>query len=723
MRLQPNTPPSWPSLFFCLLVLWSITAAQVPQSPTPSSQDEVVRVYTELVQTDVMVFDKQGHFVNGLTRDDFQLKVDGKLQPIQAFDLIRAGSNEELQLAAARGSTLNPGANNPNRPVPLDRGRTIFFYLDDFHIDLAGFAAARKAMKQFIANEMGQNDQVAIVTSTGQLGFLQQLTNSRNVLELAIEKLRPRSYSVRDSDRPPMTEYQAQLIDNNDSEVTDFFVTETMRRYQMNRDQAAAVVRGRVQSVLGQGAFLNTNMLTGLEKWVRSMAPLPGRKLLFFMSNGFLVHNRRADSVTQLRRITAAAARTGVVIYSLDVRGLAVDPMLDASEEKPFDPSGRLSLSNSGELRAAQDGPNALAKDTGGRAIFNTNDFRLGVSNALKETAVYYLLAWRPDADRQQPGRFRNIDVSIIGRSDLTVRVRRGFFDIEPSPPPTNEADQKNTSKAIAAKLRDSLVAPFPERGIPIILNTVFYDLTSKGPTISASMQIPGEFMTFGPQNTKIEAVVDVAGVFLDTSGEVVSSFSQRIVTTAPDADAAKNFRRNITYTSSAALKPGLYQVRASVRDEKSGRIGSARSWIEIPDLTKNQLAMSSLLLAERTAAMITNVSSANEIVPIDQSSSQRFRRASHLRFQVFAYNTTLSPADGKPDVAIQIQVVRDGQPVITTTLRKINTEGIVDLKRLPYAAEISLERLNPGQYILQVSVIDRLSKQSTSQQTRFEIY
>ena len=327
MRLQPNTRPSWPSLFLCLLILWSITTAQVPQNPPPSSQDEVVRVYTELVQTDVMVFDKQGHFVNGLTRDDFQLKVDGKPQTIQALDLIKAGSNEELQLAAARGSTLNAGPGNPNRPVPLDRGRTVFFYLDDFHLDLGGFAAARKVMKQFIDNEMGQNDQVAIVTATGQIGFLQQLTNNRKVLEIAIDRLSPRIYSVRDIDRPAMTEYQAFLIDNEDRDVFDFFVTEAMKLYGLFRNQAEAHVRGRVQSMLGQGAFLNTNTLTGLEKWVRSLSPLPGRKVLFFLSNGFLIHNRRADSITQLRRITAAAAKSGVVIYSLDVRGLAVDPM------------------------------------------------------------------------------------------------------------------------------------------------------------------------------------------------------------------------------------------------------------------------------------------------------------------------------------------------------------------------------------------------------------
>ena len=72
------------------------------------------------------------------------------------------------------------------------------------------------------------------------------------------------------------------------------------------------------------------------------------------------------------------------------------------------------------------------------------------------------------------------------------------------------------------------------------------------------------------------------------------------------------------------------------------------------------------------------------------------------LRFLIFAYNSALAPADQKPDVAVQVQVVRDNQPVLTTALRKINTDGITDLARLPYAAEIPLNELLPGRYMLQ---------------------
>src|ERR1041384_4259343 len=135
-----------------VLTFWSSTLAQQATPPPPQKQDDVVRVYTELVQTDVMVFDKQGKFVNGLTADNFELRIDGKPRPIQGFEQITAGSSEESQLAAARGANTI----NLNRPAPLDRGRIVFFFIDDLHMDLAGIHAAKKVITSFIDKEMGQ---------------------------------------------------------------------------------------------------------------------------------------------------------------------------------------------------------------------------------------------------------------------------------------------------------------------------------------------------------------------------------------------------------------------------------------------------------------------------------------------------------------------------------------------------------------------------------------
>lgn len=696
------------------------------QTPV-QDQGDVIRVYSDLVQTDVMVFDKNGRFVNGLKREDFQLKIDGKIKPIEFYERVTAGSNEEVQLAAARGAkSSNPAT--PTAPVPLDRGRAIFFYVDDFHLDPQGLDSARKVITKFIEDEMGQNDEAAVASATGQIGFLQQLTDNRAVLQAALKRIAIRSYNVRDSQQPPMTESQGLAIDNSDIDVTDFFIEETIRfNPGINRETAASIVRGRAQTMLQQASYITRNTLSGLESLVRSTAALPGRKLIFFISGGFFLDNRNSDSINRLQRITSAAARNGVVIYSMDARGLAVG-LPDASSDVAFDPAGRLLRTSLGELSDSQNGMHALAHDTGGRAVFNTNDLGTGLLSALQETSVYYLLAWKPDQQGEKPGRFHKIEASVVGRPDLTVRVRRGFFDLEPSPTTAKKENEKTPEAAASAAanaIRAALTAPFAIRRLPISLTLSFLDNKDKGSFVSAWVSVPAEFITFGPENDKQQATIDLVGTFYNERGQPGASFSERIDVTTTSADIAQTHDKDIGYSYPVHLEPGLYQVRVAARDQRTGRVGSTQQWIEIPDLSRGQLALSSLILGERKAASVAAVStnSPDKIDAAGLSIDHRFRDSSVLRFLVFVYNSLHISNAPKPDVAVQIQVVRDKQPVVTTALRKIDPEGILDLTRLPYAAEVPLEGLPKGLYLLKLTVIDRITKQSSSQQTRFEIY
>src|SRR5687767_9581364 len=281
-------------LALCLLTCWTTPARAQQQQATPPpppparSQDDVVRVYTELVQTDVMVFDKQGRFVKDLTRENFELRIDGKQRPIEAFELITAGSNEESQLAAARGLTTV----NLQRPIPLDRGRIVFFYVDDFHMNVGDFPFARKTIESFIDKEMGQNDQVAISSATGQIGFLQQLTNDRMVLREAVKRLNARTYSIKDAERPTMSEFHALLIDRQDRDVLKFFITETMRANPgISRDMASHIVRSQASVALSQAAQFNSHTLVGLELLDRTSKHLTGHSVVFFLAGGLLTVN------------------------------------------------------------------------------------------------------------------------------------------------------------------------------------------------------------------------------------------------------------------------------------------------------------------------------------------------------------------------------------------------------------------------------------------------
>jgi VWFA-related protein len=721
-----------------LLALWIATPVghgQNPQEPPPDptrqsgqDQSDVLRVYTELVQTDVMVFNKDGRFVDGLKSSDFELKIDGASRPVEFFEKITAGSqSEETQIAAARGSSTRPNAAGAKGPVPLDRGRPIYFYVDDLHLDLAALQTTHKLIANFIDNQMGQNDEAAIASASGQIGFLQQLTDNKTVLHAALDRLKYRPYAVRDGERPVMTEYQALLITNYDHDLTDYFIDATIRQNPgMTREMADEMVNGRARSLVAQAGMVTANTLSALEGLIRGAANLPGRKLIFFVSGGFFLDDRNADSRTRLQRITSAAARSGVVIYSLDARGL-VASLGDISSPQEFDPGGRLQNASSGELVASQESLSELAADTGGKAVFNTNTLGPGLGRALKETSTYYLLAWKPDHEAPQ-SKFRRIEVKVIGHPDWIVKVRRGFFDREPEVARTTKEVKKKpgpeTPKTPELELRKAMLAPYPEREIPVSLSLSYMNTPAKGLMLSAALQVPNEFLSFVPTNGKQNAVVDLAGTVYDDKGNVGAAFSNRITIEAPTIEAAKE-GPDLTYGYPVYIKPGLYQVRVAVRDDTTGHTGSAHGWIEIPDLSSGRLALSSLLMGVRPAPTGQTAPAASAETPpnpVSMSVNHHFSADGFLRFLVIVYNATPAPSDAKPDVAVQVQIVRDEQPVTTTPLRKISIDGLPDLTRIPYAAEVSLNGLPAGRYLLQVTVVDRIGKKSASQQNRFEI-
>src|SRR5215472_10854673 len=144
----------------------------------PEQSQDVLRINTDLVQTDVMVFDSRGRFVDGLHPEDFELRIDGKPRPISFFDRVVTGSrSEDAQLAAARGDTHRDATDRP--ALPLDRRRIVFFFVDDLHLAPNDLNAARKVVSHYLDQEMGQNDEAAITSASGQIGFLQQITDNK----------------------------------------------------------------------------------------------------------------------------------------------------------------------------------------------------------------------------------------------------------------------------------------------------------------------------------------------------------------------------------------------------------------------------------------------------------------------------------------------------------------------------------------------------------------
>src|ERR1044071_3225001 len=403
---------------------------------------DVIETNTELVQTAVTVLDKKGHFVEGLQREQFEVIFDGKPRPVAFFERVAAGSPRELEITA-----LNNPNNSPTAPtVPRVPGRTIVFFIDDLHLSPDSMNRTRMMLQHFLDREMNSKDNVAILTASGQVGFLEQFTNNKAVLDAAIGRLLPRPY-VADGysygNATKMTEFMAYTIDTSktDAKVLNFYVEECLKGSNMfRRDRnAMAVVRASCETqvknsaraVLMQAAQITQNTYHSLESVMRSAARAPGRKLAFFISDGFLLDaGPHAAAVRdKLDHVIDAAQRGGVVVYTIHSAGLVNSTFRDPGNSRPMDPNGRLDIASIGELETMQDALSAIAHDTGGRALRGTNFFDTWVSNVLDETSNYYVVAWRPEKEEEKLPKFRNVKITVVGQPELTVRAPKGYVD------------------------------------------------------------------------------------------------------------------------------------------------------------------------------------------------------------------------------------------------------------------------------------------------------
>jgi len=572
-----------------VLIAASASAQTKPQKPN-EEQDDVVRVNTELVQTDVMVFDKKGHFVDGIKADQFELRIDDKPQAISFFERVTSGANRG-PAGPAQGNVVTDPNNLSTTSV---RGRTVIFFVDDLHLAPDSLARARTALVQFIDHGMAQNDQVAITSPSGQIGFLQQFTNDQIALRSAVARLNYKTQTKFDMDNPPMSEYIALRIRDGDEAAINFYVSELQKQNctkaggcAMSLQAMKLAVRERAQEMTVMAAPATDNTLIMLENLMRFAGQLPGRKIVFVISDGFYLNDRKYGSLDRIRRVTNAAGRSGVVINTIDARGI-ISEGIGATNDRPMDEGGWMIGTNIGEVTASQDGLNALAGDTGGRAFRNTNvPMAEFVEKVLDQMANYYLLAWRPDTEEQRRGKFKHIQASIIGRPDLTVSLRNTYFKTAPLPILSlKHKTDKDPTKAREDDMRLVIDAPTSQGQIPTSLDLNVAQMPGVGTQVTAEIQIGREALSFDLNDGRRAANLDIGGIFYDDKGKPVNSFVGRLrVFPVPgDADAAR--RAQAVYAFHAWLPPGLYQVRVGVRDLASGKIGSAMQWVEIPKLT-----------------------------------------------------------------------------------------------------------------------------------------
>jgi VWFA-related protein len=704
-----------------LILLAGNAVAQQAQKPA----DDVIRVTTDLVQSAFTVVDKDGHFVDGLRQDQLELTIDGKPRPISFFERVTAGSQREYQVFTKPESTIR---DNSAPTTTAYRGRTVVFFIDDLHLEADSLHRTREMLRQFIDHEMVPGDSVAIASASGQVGFLQQFTRNKDVLKAAVERLSPIPYDVRSygTGSTKMSEYMALDIDSHksDDKVLKVFVLECMKQTNnfMKSAQALALlkatcetqVKESARAVLLQSGNITRNMYESFDSLLKSTSRMPGRKLAFFVSDGFLmdVGSHGAELRGRLDRIMDSAQRSGVVVYTIHAKGL-VTSFPDASTKYP--PDERLDIAKAGEVQAYQDALNALAEDTGGRALRGTNYFDRWVSKMLDETSNYYVIAWRPENDQEKSARFRQVKLKINGRPDLIARAPRGYVD-GPTPATIAAAAKAPANHALSTTetaLRDALADYYPSSSLTTLLSLTYLNTPKNEMLLTSSIQISTAALNYG-NDGKQKAAVRVAGVILNDKGKIAGSFKNQLNV---NPLAGQSESASVIYNEHTPLTPGIYQVRVAARDESSGNVGSALQWIVIPDLASKHLQLSSVLLGGKVLENSANKDAAPQV---QFSVDHRFARSSPLSYWIFVYNAK-HDASGAPNLSVKSEVWHEGQLVATAPAKTIKN-GLPDPDRIPFAEQIPLTSLAPGRYELVVTITDNVGAMSATQTIDFEV-
>jgi VWFA-related protein len=700
----------WGVLAVCLAAVgWrSVTSAQQPAS---APGEFVIRSQTNVVLVDVRVWDKNGKPVTDLKQNDFHIWEDGKPQTISSFSLENV---EKLTQATSGGEApatidlgkLPPGV-SPASVLQDRRLLVLFFDLTSMPPD--DLMRALKAAREFVRTRVTPADLVAAATYTSSLRIIQNFTNDRDALDKALKGILVGEQSSGLSAQGAVGE--AGTTNASGEEV-------------VTQDVSAAFTPDETEFNI----FNTDEKLAAIESLARMLRDVPGRKSVIHFSSG--LERTGTENEAQLRATTDAANRSNVSLYTVDARGLvALPPGGDASSASPTGTalySGSAASSQISSLHGGRETLASLASDTGGRTFYDLNDLGTAFQEVQTENSSYYLLGYSP-TDTRSDGRFRRLRVAVE-RAGVKVQARPGYFA------PKDFRQFTREDKELQLQQAAELDTPFVD--LPLVVETAYFRRPDNRLNVILAAKIPGSAISFLNKSGRHETEFDFVWRVTDPSHRVVGVLRDTLPVKLQSEGFEQVLSGNILYEGQIALPPGQYQLKALVRENATGKLGTFEQPLILPEITDNGLSLSSVVLSNESKepSGAAGKRSCGNKEPSPLQIGSRLLLPSVTR--VFRVNQTLAvylesyggrPAStanesangpGGQQASAASGTVRPLPPSVAFAFfrggRKFAEAGPYPGKlekaaeqRATYFVQLPLEKFPPGRYTLQINVLD----------------
>ena len=608
-----------------------LSAQQAPQPPAPpQASPSQIRVTTELVLVNVVARDKKGNLVRDLKKEDFTVLEDGKKQQISTFDFqnvdqpLTAGAAEAtVSGAAGEGTLLRAGKKAAPSLDARDR-RLMLFFFDFSAMDPEQIERAVDAAKNFVSTKMQPADLVALVSLATNMHVDLDFTDDKTKILAALSSYTSGEGQGFDNGATGSAEGAAETGGSFSADDTDY------------------------------NTFSADRKLLALQSLMQSLGKLTQKKSLIYFSNG--ISQIGMDNQSALRAATAAAVKANVSIYSMDVRGLQAFPpggeAQSASLHGQSAYSGASVLNDLNSNASSQETLATLSSDTGGKAFFDSNDFSDVFSQVQKDTSAYYLLGFVSN-NPLKDGHYRRLKVAV-NRADLKLEYRSGYYtdrDFEH----LNKADREQ-------QLEDELAAQLSQVDVPLYAGAAYFRQDDSHYYLAVSLVIPGSQIPFVTEKEKDNATIDIIGQVLESNKFPVGHLRDTVKLAVDSTQQVR--RKNVQYNTGFVLAPGSYHLKFVVRENQTGRMGAFEMDVQVPDLRKAPLKMSSVVLSSLRTPVATKKGNLNPLVRDQMETvpniTHVFTADQHLYLQYEVYEAAKgkNPAPPAPAAA-----ATNGQP------------------------------------------------------------
>jgi VWFA-related protein len=682
-----------------LLLSVALPAQERPRVPSPSPSPQAAPTFpaqVEQVIVDLVVTDRKGGPVTGLSRSDFRVFEDGEPQQIASFEAI------ELPPAPQATPAARPRIST-NTDEQFRSGRTFVVVFDDIHLTPFHAHRAKGAVAQFLQSGVREGDLVTLVATGGGAWWSARMEAGREELMTLLKRLDGRH--IPDTSPERISDYEAMRIHVFHDTQVEARVSRRFETYGVNpagRDRQSEIgaaaegdpmVRGRASDVYFQAVSRNRITLEMIERVLNSLKEAKGRKSMILVSEGFIYDT----NLDEFKRVREASRRSNVAIYFLDTRGLGGLPLSSTAQFGPAIDTQDIGATFMESLEASE-GSESIASDSGGFSVKNTNDLGKGIERIAEESRAYYLLGYNPTNTRRD-GRFRKIEVKT-NRKGLQVRARKGYFA-----PLEGQTALVRKPGGPDPSFQAALDSPYESPDIPMRMTAYVFEETLLGKAnVLVATDIDLRAFGFEEQDGRLVDTAEFLLVVAHRETGEYFRYDQKVDMKLLPQTRERLSRTWFPVVRDFELAAGGYQAKIVVRDKNRGVIGTVMHDFEVPDLS--QLRTSSLVLTDTLQPAAED----GEKHPRPALLARRnFPNKGMLYCQFEVYGAAKEKRGGMPRVSAGYVIRRaDG----TRTHARIDPSVIqpTSLGKLSRMVGTPLDGASPGDYEFVLRVTDEVA-------------